>query len=200
MKKLYLLIILPILLAAACSKPDNAGTDQWSTYTAPPEQGFSIKYPDNYRITTYRPGEERPGNYLPVVDKSAVVTIFRKDQPGKKTNLDSAGISVIIYNGCKSSGKCYDFENPPEQTARQKCADVTIQNRIFKAAKGFDAGAGHSAGVESFRIFHNNKCYEISFYISETSIENYEPGTVTKFDRKKIHAELEGMLKTFTLR
>ncbi len=100
----------------------------------------------------------------------------------------------------------------PEGTTQNAClkgsqdwsADVAHATKINGvSAKLFhttDGWAGGSNSAEVYRVFHNNKCYELGNVEGDSNEGNYDPGTFKPYtakDAAQVHAALQQPLKSF---
>ncbi|NTV22109.1 MAG: lysozyme inhibitor [Candidatus Yonathbacteria bacterium] len=82
--------------------------------------------------------------------------------------------------------------------AQVEKSQMTIGSTPFTVLSYSDAGAGNYYDTTSYRTVRDGQCYAIEYTIHTTNIDNYprESG-ITVFDRNKITAVLEGIVRSF---
>ncbi len=156
------------------STPSDTQDPNWKKYTSH-NYKFSIEYPADFSVNENRaysalgPGKEIKGIAFPVSEAIS-----------KGTNLSSDSyfsVDQLSITDCKAS----NFMSNPQ-------TDNTVMenNKEYNVATGVDAGAGNLYEETVFATEFNNVCYGIRLMIHSTVIENYEPGTVTEYNRPQL--------------
>ena len=197
MKKLFLLISLTALIAAASGrkpnqsnnqKPGPAPTPSTKTYSNA-KYGFSFEYPTSMQFVT--------PNYANLEDTVVQVQIPRGAYGG--TNFGDAAISVSAQHA-KALDDCLAL-SPPEGSDGFK-TKTTINGVNFYMTNSSGAGAGNFYDSKVYRTFKSTggACIEISETIHTLNIDNYTPGTVTQVSQSDVQAKLDPIVQSFKLR
>lgn len=150
--------------------------------------GFQLYYPQDSDVRSgYLEG------YLPVT-QNAAVGIFLSQSLFNGTNLGEAAVLVGINPSAKSLTQCNTLVPDLEEN---RLGIVNINGIDFHAFSSTGVGAGNIYETKSYRLIHNNSCYEIVEFLHSGSIYNYTPGTVKEFDKARFSKILDNMVQSF---
>lgn len=185
----WILVLVAVLLAGwavshRASEPDqdSAGAttsipvatqpgDGWQEYSSD-AYGFTARYPDGwsaddgYAYTALGPGKDIPGVSFTIPAAMAEGTNLSRD-----THLS---VEVLGSGTCAAASFL-------DQTVEHSTA--TENGRTWDVAKGGGAGAGNLYDETVYATQAGDRCYGLRLFIHSTNIGNYDPGTVTEFDR-----------------
>jgi hypothetical protein len=65
--------------------------------------------------------------------------------------------------------------------------------RVFSVATSSEAGAGDIFETTVFALVGTSPCRAVRYFIHSANIQNFDPGTVTEFDREALVAEFEAI-------
>lgn len=113
------------------------------------------------------------------------------------TNFDSAGLRIQRRPDLLEQQSCLvtsseGFENIEPVTFISE----GYATSLFPALG--DAGAGHSAVGDLYRLSYKDMCYEFETRISASQYANYEPGTIVEFtniDKTALEAHLQTIIR-----
>lgn len=77
---------------------------------------------------------------------------------------------------------------------------VMINGVSFTETESSGVGAGNVYEQRHYRALQDGTCFEFTFFIHYGNIGNYDPATVTEFDRGALIQRFEEVFSTFTLR
>jgi hypothetical protein len=134
-------------------------------------------------------------NYDPITKTPAIV-IELNPASFKGTNLGSAGVYVALSTDSNIVSTCTKAADG-EQRASQPAKLDGVRFARFTVD---DGGAGTLLHWTSHRAVRGDSCYEIVEWLSWGNIENYEPGAIKEFDKKKIENQLSAIRQSFKFR
>ena len=149
--------------------------------------GISLHRPED--TTIEKTGFEQ---FLPLTQAAAVAFVLPKAL-FKGTNLLEAG----VYVGQKATADVpAPWADPYEgETAAGTTSINGISWATFTSSEG---AAGNIYDERVYRTAHNGTCYEIAELLHSAEIGNYDPGTVTEFDKTQFEGYLEAIARSFT--
>jgi hypothetical protein len=110
----------------------------------------------------------------------------------KGTNFVTAGVSVNVLRDAKTEQHCNKI-----RTGQDPIKTETIHGFQFHYGDTGEGGLGTSTGGPAYRVFYQNVCFEVAVRIAQTTFENYEPGTIKRFDPTKLEQLLDNVVHTF---
>lgn len=135
--------------------------------------------------------------------------LYYKGATYSDTNFESAGLRIQKRRDLTSEKAC--LETPPTGYSTSTKPSAT-KNGVGHTTSGFwpigDAGAGHSASGELYRLAHTEPltgdlmCYEFETRIGITQFGNYPAGSIKEFtsnDKAEVQRMLRGILDRITL-
>jgi len=142
--------------------------------------GFAIAYPPHWTVNTgYKYEAQGPGKAIPGVS----FTISAQRIAG--TNL--AGDTRLSVEHLAGPGGC---QAGRFLDSAQKPRTETNGDRTYSVASSSEGAAGNLYEETVYALPGTSPCIAIRYFIHSTNIGNYDPGTVTEFDR-------DALLKTF---
>jgi len=172
----------------------NVGYDR-TTVKADVKNSYSIEYPQYFSYIANL-ADLKKDTYLPVCSSEMVGCIYYSGDEYKGTNLEAAAVSVNILKALNSEVKCYNFKVETNEAQLDEGVS-TINGTDFYSASGGGGAVGHYSKVQVYRNFHNGKCYEVTQTVAGTNVEDYEPGTIKKFNSDEVWKRLSGIVYTF---
>ncbi len=144
--------------------------------------GFDLRLPPGYTTDDeYFYGALGPGKEVPGI-KFMVPKVLTEG-----TNL-SADSGISIEELARAACTPADFL---DTTVSASSTTVTLGGDEYTTATAGGAGAGNFYEETVYVRKDRATCVAIRFFIHSTNIHNYDPGTVTEFDRA-------GLMSTFT--
>lgn len=78
--------------------------------------------------------------------------------------------------------------------------EAMIDGMSFTKTESSGVGAGNVYEQTHYRATRSGTCFEFTYFIHSGNIGNYDPATVTEFDREALLQKFDEVLSTFTLR
>lgn len=160
-------------------------TTATTTTITDPVHRFTLSYPTN----TAAVAEEVSGTL--VVGEPAV-RVNLNSSFFEKTNLSEAAVIVGTSSTTVATAACLKAA-PGEKATSTRGFDGTS----FKGFYALGAAAGNRYDVTSYRALIKGTCYEIQKLMHYGVFENYEPGSVTEFNRDEIDSKLTPIADSF---
>lgn len=170
-----------LFVATACA----AIAGGWPHYVAP-RHTWSIAYPPGAKVDEAYVNETMGPDHT-----IKGVAFYVPQRFARGTNLhDDSALSVEHLPGinCKPS----QFVDPAEDPRI-----IGADGRRYRTAHGEDAGAGNRYETTIFVV--DGTCTAVRYFLHYSAIENYDPGTVTAFDRKAVLARFDRMRASLKL-
>ena len=162
-----------------------------------PVYGFSIRYSEEAKPITDKDKIVLSG-YIPVCDPDATLACFVfPSSTFPDSNFSSAGVGVAILKEFKTEETCL----ARRETERSDEGFRAINEAKFKVYSYGEGAAGHHSNGLNYRGFHDDTCYQLSTRLNTTVFENYEPGTITRFDmgqENKLLEKMDEMIASFS--
>ncbi|HEX3096009.1 MAG TPA: hypothetical protein VHQ20_02725 [Patescibacteria group bacterium] len=209
-KSLFIVTTAVLLLAAGCNKTDesvntnavgntnanaNANASVQNVFTDVAHK-ISLNYGDliDNSKSSYVPAQNSfPGS------AQDLYTGYVKPESYKGTNLESAWFNLAIRDGSTfSQAQCY--AKPSQENISAFTQKRVVQGNVWLYGNpnpSSDAGAGHQAEYETYRLYKNNICYEVKLGLSKYNRQNLEnPDSVKEIDTTKIFNQLGAVFNT----
>jgi membrane-bound inhibitor of C-type lysozyme len=154
------------------------------------ENGFTVRYPNGWKINSAYKNPATGASLQNFHDLKFVIP----DSQATGTNLSSgdSGVSIEMAQteGCSAAAF----------TDQSVIAATTTINGIeYSLATSSDAGAGNFYEEFIYALPTSKPCIAIHYLIHSTNIDNYEPDTVTAFNRTGLLKQFDGIRDSFRL-
>lgn len=178
----------PGFFADDTSIPLDPESAVWQDYVSP-VFSFSIKVPPGYTVdASYRYEALGPEHDITGVS----FTVPEMLTQGTNLSQDSyVSVERLRDASCVPS----DFL---DSTTDGEAVSLGDKSYLFATSSGVGAGNLYEEGVYMKKV--GAYCYGIRLFMHSTNIYNYDPGTVTAFDREALIRTFELMASTVTLR
>lgn len=156
---------------------------------------FSFTYPTAFSVTgggagyteAWMQGSSALGLVL------AEVSVPRTFMPN--TNFSDAKLTIGTSADPAAIENC--LQEPQGNEVER--AETTVNGTTYTRFRSMDAGAGNRYETTSYRLLLNNQCYAVEYTIHSTAIQNYpEDAGITEFDRDRVVAALESIVRSIT--
>lgn len=165
------LTLTATVVALSCLGALAQGPPALDTFNSP-DGAFQFVYPETYellvgeRILKATQGRH---NALPVCDFStALACVIYPIESEQETRLEAAGFSVDTVPSVSTEADCLTFA---DELARSRgtqlpLTSVSIHSRLFRHASATKKLPGHLQTADFYRIFAQQKCYELQIEVS----------------------------------
>lgn len=161
----------------------------WLTF-ASSSFGFSLRYPPGYTefggyiFDGFGPGREIAGFSFTI--PAAMTT---------GTNLaDDTRLSVETLPDVSACVATAFIPGPAEE------ATAVVENGTeYSRAVSSEAGAGNIFETTVYALSGTSPCLAVRYFIHSANIQNFDPGTVTEFDRDALVGEFDAIRKTLVV-
>lgn len=152
---------------------------------------YSIKSPRDFEA---REGDQAGGGNF--IGEPRVSLNFPDDAFDTQETNFAGGAVVVSIAKAATAATCYQ---DPQNSAKTLTDTETINGVSFKAGVASDAGAGNFYDSRVYRALYGGNCYELVSVVHTTNVGNYEPGTVTEFNKAQAWSVLDRIVRTMTL-
>lgn len=159
-------------------------------------EGFSIRYADgfsvdpNYQYQELGPGNEISGVKFTIPASMATGTNL---SPDTYFSVETISLATSTVSSCEAS-LFLDVRALADEPA-----SITENGITYSVASSTDAAAGNRYEETVYAIPGTNPCIAVRYHIHYGVFENYEPGTVKRFDRSAVIDQFDAMRKTLIL-
>jgi hypothetical protein len=175
-------------LSAAVVLTSGAQAGGWHTYRDA-QAGYAISYPDGWRVDTRHvytalgPGKEIHGTAFHI-----------KPSIAAGTNLSDDSYLAVEVSPNARPCSAEPFLDDAIDKPRIKSNNNGIQ---WSVLDGADQGAGNVYEETVQAAIGSQPCIATRAFVHSTNIGNYDPGTVTAFNRAKLNAIIDKMRHSF---
>ncbi len=201
MKFKYLMIVVSavVFLSAGCNKvstnTNQSGTAPVQTASAQnvfvdTSKKISLDYSNQPVVTT------APTSYIPAqsnfpADGNNLLNLYLDPATYSGTNVESGWFNLAINQNLDKNG-CYSATTGRTGVIYNRIR--TVQGNAWYYSQpnpATDGAAGHNSSRETYRLFKNNMCYEVSLGISSFNRHNLaDPDSVKDYDQQKLFGYL----------
>jgi hypothetical protein len=201
---------LVMLLAPLC-KIINAEQTAYKVFTAP-DGSFSFSYPGDFQICTQGKMEPCSQSFIPPCDDDALVCAVYPAKGFKDTNFEAAGFQVrqiaevrerMTANVCvtpypQKGVNDIPTEWPEFQISAEHPAEVIGGVEFVHGVRG-GVATGSSISTNLYRVFHKERCFELSVSQAEQGAGYSDPPmkTLTPAQQKKLDDTMSHILHSF---
>jgi len=164
----------------------NAG---WLTFRDQ-KLGYSISYPKGWTIDKkyvyagFGPDHEIQG-----------VAFHIPASMARGTNL-SDNLTEVSLESVDGAGRCDAARFLPDP---QNVHSIVENGMTYSTATSEDAGAGNFYDETIFALVGSSPCVAIRYFVHSTNFDNYDPGTVQKFDAALLESKFDRIRWTLTV-
>ena len=160
-----------LIVALSCLGTVAQGPPALETFNSP-DGTFQFVYPETYELLV---GErilkatQGRNNALPVCDFStALACVIYPIESEQETRLEAAGFSVDTVPSVSNEADCLAFadELARSRGTQLSLTSVSIHSRLFRHASAAKKLPGHLQIADFYRIFAQQKCYELQIEVS----------------------------------
>ncbi|QQR50004.1 hypothetical protein IPF86_02875 [Candidatus Nomurabacteria bacterium] len=153
------------------------------------EQGFSIRYPEGYTVNaSYSSDSIDTGDKIFGTEFKIPTSIVS----GTNLSQDSSIIIEQIPQTNECTAKLFLYEGATIYTATESGITYSIGTIS-------DAAAGNRYELTVYALPGTNPCIGVKYFIHYGAFENYEPGTITEFDKDALIQEFDQIRRTLII-
>lgn len=162
---------------------------------------ITIGYPSNEFGLATSTEQVLVKSYIPPCDESFDYCVYYTGSRYANTNFESAGLRIRKRSDLKDEAAC--LKTPPVGYANmipKVDSSADYSTSLFSPLG--DAGAGHYANGDLYRLSYKNTCYEFETRVGASQFLNYPAGSIHEFtadDQVAAFVMLAQILKTITL-
>lgn len=207
-----ILVVLLIIVAAiwlymgAFANPtppvDNTGSTATTTLPQSISDGIvTVAYNGDEFGLAVNTNQILVNSYIPPCSENFDYCFYYVGGAYNGTNFDSAGLRIDKRTDLTTEAQCLTTQ--PDGYSNLK--PVTATSTTYATSKFSpigDAGAGHIAVGDLYRLYTSSKCYELETRIGTTQFANYPAGTIEEFtdaDKATVTGKLGALLKSVSL-
>ena len=181
-----------------------------STFTTP-DSAFRFVYPTEFQVCTRGKIQPCLQSFIPVCEQDALVCVVYPAEEFKDTSFGAASFQVreifteqemMTADVCVTPYPRKDGDTVsrwPEFLISAKHPVEVIGGVQFLHGVNGGAATGHSIGIDLYRVFHKQRCFELS--VSETgtnpNISDPPMKTLTPTQQKKLDQTMADILYSF---
>ena len=206
---MLLLATVALLMQTANAKQRASGPGS-ATFTAP-DDAFRLSYPRDLQVCTK--GEIQPCllSYIPVCEEHALVCVIYPAEEFKDTSFGAASFQVrevFTRGGQMMTADICATPYPRDHGTTEQYPDFLISAKhpvqviggvqFIHGVKG-GAAASHRIAIDLYRVFHGQRCFELSTSETDTNPMVSDPPmkTLTATQQKKLDETMSGILHSF---
>lgn len=153
---------------------------------------YSFERPEDFGLAI-REKQILVKSVIPPCGEGFDYCLYYNGKKYKNTNFETAGIGFYSIES-ESLENCLDQYNGSKENLHTE----TINGKKFTVFSSGNAATGHYAKDVVYQTFQNGKCYKFVARIGVSQFQNYEPGTIEKFDREmedEVRSELRKIIR-----
>jgi hypothetical protein len=108
------------------------------------------------------------------------------------TNLVEACVITAASRSEETRSTCPEPRIPYEEYLVSKNSTLT-----FSQVSRVGVATGNVYDITSYRVLHNDACYEVALFLHYSDLGVYAPGTVSEFNREQVMDRLKQVFYTF---
>ncbi|HET7714586.1 MAG TPA: MliC family protein [Bauldia sp.] len=168
---------------------DMVPDPDWLAF-ASSELGFSLRYPPGYAVDGgyvfdgFGPGRDIAGVAFTIPEAMTTGTNLAADTRLSVETMPNAPACVATA-----------FIPGPAENVRI----LTENNTDYSVAESSEAGAGNVFDTTVYALLGTSPCLAVRYFVHSANIDNFDPGTVTQFDRNALIAEFDAIRKTLVV-
>jgi hypothetical protein len=186
-----------LLMTFMVAQPAGAGRQRFVS----PDGVFRFSYTADFLLNTEENADEVERSYIPVCSDGAVCVVSRRSYFAG-TTLQAASFQEREIADATTRVAC--LKGPPEDIPQYRLPKSDRKRLVggltFRHWQSAEVGLGNGLSTDYYRVFHGQKCYELSLNIAESSFANFDPDTIKEFtrdDEAKVMRDLRGSLNSF---
>jgi hypothetical protein len=183
-------ITVPMRESVATTTSNTTSTD-FITFTTPTDFRLAL---DKSQITV--------SSYIPPCREGFDYCLYYTGENYAGSNFESAGIAIQKRDDLKKVKEC--LHTNPEGYTNMKSV-VVVSTTVYTLAKFSpvgDAGAGHYASGEIYRLAYDGSCHEFETRVGASQYANFPEGSIKEFtnaNRDEINAKMMDILSGIVL-
>jgi hypothetical protein len=194
------------LLAQMANSQQRASIPQTATFTAP-DRAFWFSYPGEFSVCTA--GKIAPclQSFIPVCEDDALVCVIYPAKRFEGTNIGAVSFQVreihrdeamMTPDICATPYTVTGSTYPDFLVSAEHPVEMIDGFQFLHGVTG-DAATSHSLGVDLYRRFHKQRCFELRVSTSATSPAVTDPPmkTLSPAQQKQLDQSMSQILHSF---
>lgn len=200
-----------ILIGAFVPTPVFGQTAQKTSTFTSPDGAFRFAYPADFQVCTRGKIDPCNRSFIPACESDALVCVVYPAEEFKDTNFGAEAFQVreiLTTHEMMTADVCVTPYPPKNGATVSPWPEFLISAErpvemigSVEFVHGLNGGAatGHSSGIDLYRGFHKQRCFELSISGSGTDPNISEPPmkTLTAAEQKKLDRTMSDMLHSF---
>ncbi len=157
---------------------------------------ITFEVPENYGLALNKE-QILVQSYIPSCDDAFDYCLYYNGTKYSGTNFGGAGLRIKKRDDLKTVATCLNTSPANYTGLKSKVVASTTLYTIASFAGIGDAGMGHSASGELYRLAYDGTCHEFETRVSMTQFANYPEGSIKEFsgtDKNTVLAELKNLI------
>ena len=195
------------LLVQMANSQQRVSVDQNTTFTAP-DRAFWFSYPSDFQIC--KAGKIAPcrQSFIPACEDDALVCVIYPAKRLEDTNIGAVSFQVreihreeamMTPDICATPYPVPESTPYPDFLVSAEHPVEMIDGFQFLHGVTGDAATSHRLGVDLYRGFHKERCFELRVRTSATSTADTDPPlkTLTPAQQKQLDQSMSQILHSF---
>jgi hypothetical protein len=205
--RILMMLTTLTLLAQMANSQQQASIRQTTTFTAS-DRAFWFSYPSDFQIC--KAGKIAPclESFIPACEDDALVCVIYPSKQFKDTNIGAVTFQVreihrdeamMTPDICATPYPVPESTPYPDFLVSAEHPVEMIDGLQFLHGVAGDAATSHSLGVDLYRRFHKQRCFELRVSTSATSPAVTDPPmkTLTPVRQKQLDQSMSQILHSF---
>jgi len=205
--RILMVLTTVALLVQMANSQQRVSIDQNTTFTAS-DRAFWFSYPTDFQIC--KAGKIAPcmQSFIPACEDDALVCVIYPAKRFEGTNIGAVSFQVreihreeamMTPDICATPYPVPDSTPYPDFLVSAEHPVEMIDGLQFLHGVTGDAATSHSLGVDLYRRFHKQRCFELRVSTSATSPADTDPPmkTLTPVQQKQLDLSMSQILHSF---
>lgn len=181
MKRICLVLVFTLFAVGLASAQSSRLKNFYSK-----ESKVGFKYPAKWKAVSEQNSTADEQGFKELV----TVTIPERNYPGTNfvESYSRLAVASVPNSACKKI--------PPSGANLSRQRRVNFGKNMFYMVTGSEGAAGSIFETETYRTFHNGRCYQFDLVLHTGNMGSYDKGTVKEVNGKKVFANLEAIVRS----
>lgn len=204
--RILIVLTAVTLLVQMANSQQRVSIDQKTTFAAS-DGAFSFSYPSDFQICKAGKIEPCLRSFIPICEDDALVCVIYPLKQLEDTNIGAVSFQVreihrdeamMTPDICVTPYPVADSTFPDFLVSAEHPVEMIDGLQFLHGLTG-DAATSHSLGVDLYRRFHKQRCFELRISTSATSPAVSDPPTktLTPTEQKQLDQSMSQILHSF---